>query len=340
MQTKRMAVIGAGSWGSAQAWVFAEHPRVELVAICDLDRARAETLAHTHGARAYDDLGRMLAAEALDGVGVATPDHAHRDVVIACAAAGASILVEKPLATTVEDAEAIAAVVRERGVRLMVDFHSRYSPPLHVAKRSIDAGEIGSLVSAYYRLNDTIEVPLEMLSWAAQSSIAWFLGSHSVDTLRWFVGAEVSRVYALEVRSVLAALGKDMADGYHTLLEFENGVVASMENNWIVPRSHPNINDIKINLLGSAGMIDMDLTNHGVVRRFTRDRMDYPDVFVQPLVHGRPAGFAHASIWDFCDRLVSGEPFVVGLEDGVTVTKVVCAMLESSRQRQPVEVRR
>ncbi len=338
MRSTRAAVIGAGLWGTAQAGVFAEHPGVELVAVCDLDASRAEALARAHGARPYTDVERMFAAEALGAVGIATPDHAHRDVVIAAAEAGTAILVEKPLATTLQDAEAIAAVVRARGVRLMVDFHSRYSPPFNVAKGAIERGELGRLVSAYYRLNDTIEVPLRMLSWAAQSSVLWFLGSHAVDTLRWFTGSEVVRVYAREIRTVLAGLGHDMADGYQSLLEFESGVVASVENTWIVPRSHANINDIKVNLLGSEGMLDLDLTNHGVVRRFTAERMDYPDVFVLPKVHGRSVGFAHASIWDFCDRLISGAPFVVGLEDGVAVTKTVCAMLESSRVGQPVDV--
>ena len=264
MQPTRVAVIGAGLWGTAQAGVFADHPGVELVAVCDLNEPRAEALARTHGARPYAGVERMFAAEALGAVGIATPDHVHRDVVIAAAEAGAAILVEKPLATTVEDAEATAAVVRERGVCLMVDFHSRYSPPFNVAKDAIERGELGTLVSAYYRINDTIEVPLRMLSWAADSSILWFLGSHAVDTLRWFTGADVTRVYSREIRTVLAGQGHDMADGYRSMLEFASGVVASVENNWIMPRSHPNVNDIKINLLGSEGMLDMDLTNHGV----------------------------------------------------------------------------
>ena len=338
MKAKRLGVIGAGLWGKAQAEVFARHPGVELVAICDIDRARADAMAELYGARAFTDAERMFADVTLDAVGIATPDYAHRDVVIAAAVAGAAVLVEKPLATKVADAEAIARVVHDQGVRVMVDFHSRYSPPLNVAKDAIDRGELGTLVSAYFRLNDRIDVPLDMLAWAAKSSIMWFLGSHAVDTLRWLTGSEVRRVYAKEIRQVLVGLGCDMADGYQTIMEFQNGTVATLENHWIAPRSHPNINDIKINLLGSDGMIDMDLTNHGVVRQFTSERMDYPDVFVLPKVHGRSVGFAHASIWDFCDRVISGEPFVAGLADGVAVTKTVCAILESSRVGQPVDV--
>jgi len=336
--SKRLGVIGAGLWGTAQAEVFASHPGVELVAICDHDGARSSALARVFGTSAYASAEEMFADASLDGVGIATPDFAHRDLVISAAEAGVDILVEKPLATEVGDVEQIARVVRERGVRLMVDFHSRYSPPLCVAKDAIDRGDLGKLVSAYFRLNDRIDVPLEMLSWSAKTSILWFLGSHAIDTLRWLTSSEVRRVYSTEIRAVLAGMGRDMADGYQTILEFQNGTVATLENHWIAPRSHPNINDIKINLLGSEGMIDMDLTNHGVVRRFLAERMDYPDVFVLPKVRGRSVGFAHASIWDFCDRLISGQPFVVGLEDGVAVTKTVCAILESSKTGNPVDV--
>ncbi len=107
------------------------------MASCDLDASRPEALASAHGARPYTDVERVFAVEA---VGIAMPDHVHRDVVIAAAGAGAAILVDKPLATTAEDAEAIAAVVGARGVRLMVDVHSRDSPPFNVAKDAIERG--------------------------------------------------------------------------------------------------------------------------------------------------------------------------------------------------------
>ena len=333
------AVIGAGLWGAAHASVFASHPQSRLVGVCDLDEERARLLADRYGVPAYTRLRDLLSNPEVDALGIATPDHAHKDPVIRAAEAGKHILVEKPLATTVDDVAAIAAAVEATGVRLMVDFHTRYSPPHNIAKDSIDKGELGDLISAYYRLNDTIAVPLELLAWSKHSSILWFLGSHVVDTLRWLLNSEVMRVYAREIRGVLESKKLDVADGYHSILEFENGAVASVETNWVIPRSHPNINDIKINLLGTKGMIDMDLTNHGGMRRFLSDKVDQPDLFVQPQVHGKYVGFAHAAIGDFCSRLATGDDFIITLDDGVKATRVVCALLESSRARSPVELR-
>lgn len=95
---------------------------------------------------------------------------------------------------------------------------------------------------------------------------------------------------------MLAGLGHDLADGYESMLEFGTGVVVDVEGTWIVPWSQPNTDDIEVSPLGWEEMLDLDLANHGVVRRFTAERMDYPDVFVLPKVHGRSVGFAHASI--------------------------------------------
>src|SRR5271165_3439983 len=93
----KVAVVGAGLLGARHARVYAEHAGCELVAVCDLDRGRAEAVASLYGARAYTALAELLRAGA-DAVSVATPDHAHREPVGACLEAGAHVFVEKPLA--------------------------------------------------------------------------------------------------------------------------------------------------------------------------------------------------------------------------------------------------
>ena len=79
----------------------------------------------------------------------------------------------------------------------MVDLHNRWSPPFNSAHESVVNGELGNIYSAYMRLNDIKWVATDLLPWAAQSSILWFLGSHSLDTLRWFFNDEVKRVYSV-----------------------------------------------------------------------------------------------------------------------------------------------
>lgn len=333
-----LGVIGTGMWGRAHAEVYARSPYSRLVAVCDLVEERARTVAERYGARSYTDLSAFLADPELEAVGIATPDVRHREPAVLAAEAGKHILLEKPLATNREDLDAIAEAVEKSGVRLMVDFHARFSPPIVAARDTIRRGDLGRPVSAYYRLNDVISVPLEMLGWAGESSILWFLGSHTVDTLRWLLGDEVSWVHSVSSTGVLRERGLDVPDIYQTLMQFRSGVIATIENNWIVPVTHPNVNDSELNLLGSAGMIKLDMSSSGVLERFLSDRYDQPDLFVKPEIHGVHSGFAYASIEDYVYRLATNQPFVAGLEDGLRVSRTVLAILESARKKETVPV--
>jgi len=336
----RFGVIGAGLWGEAHAEVYATHPWAELAAVCDSDRSRAERVAKRFGApRVYTDYREMVKDPGVDAVAVATPDFAHRDPVVAAAKAGKHVHSEKPLATSREDAEAIAAAVRASGVTYMVDFHARWNPPFAIARKNIEEGTLGRIMSAYFRLNDTISVPTSMLSWASKSSILWFLGSHTVDTLRFLLADEVERVYSVSRAEVLRERGIDVPDLYQSVLEFRSGVVATIENNWIVPDTNPAVNDFKVNILGSRGMINMDLTNNQLFERYLETTSDHPDCMVKPQVRERHVGFAYEAIRDFVECLALGRPVQAGLDDGLRVTSVILAIMESAAVRAPVTVR-
>ena len=336
----RFGVIGVGLWGEVHAEIYSNHPYAALAAVCDRDSKRAKQVAQAYGAeRVYTDFRDLAADPGIDAVAVVTPDFAHRDPIVAAAEAGKHIITEKPLATTREDAEAVAKAVRKAGITFMVDFHSRWNPPLAIARQNIAEGKLGRIVSAYFRLNDTISVPTEMLSWAEKSSILWFLGSHTVDSLRFLFEDEVERVYSVSRSSVLKSRGVDVPDLYQSVMEFRSGIVATIENNWIIPNTHPSVNDIKVNILGSKGMINMDLTNNQMIERYLEDSTDHPDCLVKPRVRDRHVGFAYESIRDFVDCLFLGKEVQANLEDGLNVTKVVLAIMESASTGAPVTVR-
>ena len=333
-------VIGTGLWGEVHAEIYASHPCAELIAVCDSDAGRARRVGERYGARrVYTDFRELVVDRELDAVAVVTPDFAHREPIVAAARAGKHVITEKPLATTLEDAEAVAEAVRTAGVRLMVDFHTRWNPPIVIARRDIEEGALGEIVSAYFRLNDTISVPTRMLSWAQQSSILWFLGSHTVDTLRYLFQDEVERVYSVSRSVVLKQRGLDVADMYQSLLHFRSGVVATIENHWIIPNTHPSVNDIKVNILGTRGMFNMDLTNNQMIERYLETSSDHPDCLVKPQVRHRNVGFAYESIRDFVECLALGRELQVGLEDGLKVTKVILAIMESADTGRIVTVR-
>jgi predicted dehydrogenase len=340
MNTKlKMAIVGAGIWGENHARIYQAHPFCEVVAVCDQDRGKAQALAAKLGIdRCYDDYREMFQQSGCDAVAIVTPDFAHAGAAISAAEHHKHILVEKPLATTREEVFAMREAFEKNKVRVMVDLHNRWSPPFNLAHESVEKGELGKPYSGYMRLNDIKWVATDMLPWAARSSILWFLGSHSLDTLRWFFNDEVERVYAVSRRGLLKALGVDTVDTYLTTLEFKNGGIAQMENGWITPNANPCVNDIKFNILGDKGMISLDLSSHNLIQKYTDDRASVPDVLVQHSVFGQPRGFAFESIRSFVDCILSGEAFHVSLEDAANTSLAILAIMESAQTRQPVEV--
>jgi len=335
----RIAIVGAGVWGETHAAIFCEHPGAELVAICDRDTSRAQALAQRYGMVAvYGSVEEMLAAGGFDAVSVVTPDHLHADIAVACANAGKHLLIEKPIATTVADVHRIVDAVRANNVRAMVDLHNRWSPPFAQAKAEIEAGTLGTLRSAYLRLNDTKWVATDMLPWAADSSIMWFLGSHSLDTLQWLFGDVITRVYCASNRGVLDSLGVPTDDVFLSTLEFRNGGIAQMENGWITPNANPCVNDIKCTLTGERGMVSIDASHHNLIQLFTDSAATVPDILVRNKVHGRVKGFAYESIRSFVDKLGSGEPFIVSIEEAARTSIAILAIMESAKTRLPVAV--
>lgn len=340
MKKLRFAIIGAGVWGRTHAYLYQEHPGVELVGICDRNLDKAKAFAKDFKiSGVYDNHRKMIDDLDFDVAAVVTPDFAHGEIVVDCANAGKNMIIEKPLATTYEDLGAIVEAVERNNVRIMTDLHNRWSPPFAKAKEIIADGELGELVSSYIRLNDIIWVATDMLPWASRSSILWFLGSHSVDTLRWIFDDEVKRVYSVSRSGVLKKLGVDTEDVYQTILEFERGGIATMENGWITPNNNPCVNDIKFNITGSKGMINLDLSNNQMIERITSEKNDRPDVLVNHFIHGKAKGFAYESIRHFVDKLLTGEDFIVSLKDAVNTSRVVLAIMESAKSGLPVEIK-
>jgi len=334
-----MAIIGAGIWGKNHAFIFNDHPDVETVAICDIYEEKARAVAEQFGIKdVYTDYNEMLKKTDCDAVSIVTPDFLHADIAVACANAKRHMLIEKPLATTKEDVYRMVDAIEKNNVRVMVDLHNRWNPPFAITKQAIEKGEIGEPYSGYIRLNDIKWVATDMLSWAAKSSILWFLGSHSLDTLRWIFNDDVERVYSVSREGILKGQGIETVDVYLTTLEFKKGGIAQMENGWITPNGNTNVNDFKFNILGTKGMISIDASNHNLIQKYTETRAETPDILVNHFIQGKPKGFAFESIRHFVDRLIDGKEFYVTLQDAANTSLALCAVMESARLRQPVFV--
>jgi len=340
MEKIKMALVGAGVWGRTHAGIFREHPLVETVGIFDLNKEKAAGVAKEFGIPViYNSLEDMLKESGCEAVSIVTPDHLHAETAVACARAGRHLLIEKPLATTRDDVHRIVEAAEKNKVRVMVDLHNRWSPPFAAAKQSILAGNLGKIQNGYFRLNDTKWVATDMLSWSASSSILWFLGSHSLDTLSWLFDSRLKRVYSVSSRGVLEKLGVNTEDLYLSTLEFENGCIAQMENGWICPNGNPCLNDIKCTVLGDKGMITIDTSHHNMIQQYTDEKTTVPDVLVRNTVHGRVKGFAYESIRSFIDKLATGEDFIVSLKNAADASLGILSIIESAKTRSPVEVK-
>ncbi len=340
MEKLNVAIIGAGLWGRNHATVFSTLPQTHIRAICDVDRGRAEATAKEFKAdQACTTIDEVLALSDVDAVSVATPDATHTKLILAALEAGKHVLSEKPLATTVEEAEAVAAAAEAAPGRLMVDFHNRVNPAFVGAKNAIDEGRIGQPIHITGRLSDTVFVPFEMLSWAAQSSALWFLGSHLVDILRFLTGQEVTRVYAVKHHGFLAGKGVDTDDVHLSTLEFSGGTIAQIENSWVHPADGPSVYDLKCEIFGTAGALQIDVSHNGGLRFLTGKGMSYGDlVGVTPTGVGRVGGFVMEAIARFVDAVMHDAPLLADANDGLRVTRVLAAIEQSATSGQPVDL--
>ena len=340
MEKSGFGLIGCGTWGAIHARVYAVSPQVRFVTVCDREASKAARFCRDYAAaRHTSDWHEVVSDPQIRAVSIATPDFEHGEIVLAAIEAGKDILVEKPLATTVEECERIVALRKRKGVKLMVDFHNRWNLPFVNVRRALDAGELGELLMTNIRLNDTMYVPTRMLSWAARSSPLHFLGSHVVDLIRWLARAEITRVYSVSRSVVLKKAGIDTPDFYQSLLELSNGGTAMIENCWIVHESAPSVFDFQCEFVGSKGTAYANLSHNRMVETYTGKGASLPDVLGAPDLYGKPVGFAIAAIEHFVSCVINDTEPMVTDEDGLRAARVLAAIEESVRTGRPIEVR-
>jgi len=324
------ALIGAGLFGEQHARAYQRHPAVSFEAVCDLDAARAEAIATRYGARRWTtDIDSVLGDPAIAAVSVATPDHAHRDVTITCLRAGRHVLLEKPLATTLSDAVAIADVAAQASGKLMLDFHNRLNPPMVAAREAVAAGQLGKPSYVYARLSNRLDVPEQMLRWSRHSSALWFLGSHMIDVVCWILGERPVRVFALKREGILSGKGIPTADFHVAMLEFPSGVVANFEHGWILPRGQLAVKDLKLEILGSDGAVYVDGSHNRALEIYSGQGGRFQDVLV-PAYGPRLTGFVLDAIAAFVAMVTEDGPMLADVDDGVANTRIIESIMASA----------
>lgn len=334
MERIRAAVVGVGTFGDTHARTYHECDSAELVAVCDLDETRAKAAAVRYGCAYTTDPQEIANDSSIQVVSIATPDFAHREPSLLMIEAGKHLIVEKPLATTVDDAVAITRAAKERGIRFMTDFQNRWNPPFIHAKQLLDSGELGYPVSAYIRLCNHIMVT-DWLSWAGRSGPQWFLGPHIVDMVRWLFGQTATKVFASGRREILAQQrGADTYDAIQAQIVFEDAF-ATVETAWVLPPSWPGL-DFRMDLLCSKGKIALEPTACGI--SVAGDSFKWPFIAGRQEAYGRMFGFFREPILHFLDCVRYDKPCLVDPDDGLAVTRIIVAIEKSLQSGEVVEV--
>ena len=321
----KIGIIGMGNRGRLFAQTICENPYAEVAAVTDLNEAVLKSAAEEYRAKPYADYISMMDSENPDIILVTLPDHLHKKPFMEAADRKMHIMVEKPLATSVTDAEEMAAAARRAGIKCMVAFENRWNPPFVAVKEAIESGELGDIQAMNARLNDTIFVPTKMLPWVSgNSSPAWFLQSHFADMASWLSGKKVKRVYATGSKKVLIALGCDTYDTIQTVLTYEDGTAATITTSWILPEGLPTVFDGKFEVIGTKGASYVDLVSP-VTSKVSRDRYNVT-VTLTSQVHGKIFGAPCYMLNSFIDNVRNGTEPMAGLEDGIANTKVISAV--------------
>ncbi len=329
MERVRIGVIGLGIMGELYARIYSTHPLAELVAVSTRRQERLAEVAKRTGVKnTYTDYRKMLERNDLDAVVVATPDSFHFQPARAVLESGRHVLVEKPLTTRVDEADELLRIAQRRGRKIQVAFNHRWLSPYQQAKAALVSGKIGQPLAAYARKNDTIFVPTEYISWAGQTTSAWFLSSHDVDLIRWLLEAEPVEARALGRKEVLAARGIPTYDVIQAQVKFSSGAFATFESAWIYPNTFPSIVDSFVEVLATAGHIHMD-RKYESIEVSSKDSFSYPKGFLTGEIFGRVRGAFPSCLEDFLFAVREDTaPHVTGL-DGRQVTAALEAIHQS-----------
>lgn len=216
----RVGVVGVGIMGANHARVFAGLPNVELVGVADPNRAQRDLVTRVLGTPAVDNLDDLLKMD-IEAVTIAAPTHLHHDIALKCIARGLHLLVEKPVASTVEEGREIIAASRRAGVTLMVGHVERFNPAVQAIKQAIEGEDILSI--AITRVGP---FPPRM----SNVGVVIDLAVHDIDLIRWFTDSEI-----VEVQPQLSSAIAERED--IALLQFRtaSGVLAHINTNWLTP---------------------------------------------------------------------------------------------------------
>lgn len=343
MDKLKVAVIGAGYWGPNLVRNFRNSPDWDLVAVCDLDPQRAAKVIGDRSTVAVEtDVSRLLERDELDAVAIATPARTHAGIAIAALEAGKHVLVEKPLASTLEDARRMVEVAEAQGRALMLDHTFCYTPAVRHIRETIAEGVIGDVLYV-----DSVRINLGLVQ--PDVNVFWDLAPHDLSILDFILPS------GLAVGPVVATgadpLGTGRACIGHASLPLPGGGIANISVNWLSPtkiRSFvvggrnrtlvwDDLNPMQRVALYDRGVDVAQRPDDLAQRKQVNVSYRMGDIHVPALREAEALGLMVA---EFATAIREGRPPLTDGHSGMRVLSVLQAIDESLATGQPVAPQR
>ncbi|TKD69282.1 Gfo/Idh/MocA family protein [Pseudalkalibacillus hwajinpoensis] len=342
MKKLQVGVIGCGSIAKHRHLPeYAANKQIEIAAVCDIVKTRADEIAALYGAVSYESVEELLQNEEIDAVSVCTPNYLHAPISIAALKAGKHVLCEKPMATSREDAEQMIEAARESGKKLMIAHNQRFVPSHVKAKEILASGEVGKV----YSFRTAFGHPGPE-AWSVDGKDSWFfekekafigamgdLGVHKTDLIRYVLGEEI-----VEVGSFVETSAKEFAtvdDNAVCILKSESGIIGTLAASWAYTAKEDNSTIIYAEK--AILRLEDDPVNSLVVQYQTGEVVKYELGGIQSNDEG---GQSNSQVIDrFVDSIVSDKESPVSGLEGMNSLQVVLAALESNETKKMIRLR-
>jgi len=340
----KVAVIGLGM-GRGHARAAAENPKADLVAVCDIDKARLAQYAAEFDCAGYRDYGKMLREQKPDIVSVSLPNVLHKPATIAALDAGAHVICEKPMAMNTREAEQMLAAARKKRKKLMINFSYRFTGEAKALKKVVDAGTVGDIYYARTGWHRTRGIP-KLGGWFARKKFSGGgplidLGVHRIDLAMWLMGDPKpltisAGTYDRLGKSIARKARKkfDVEDLAVAMVRLDNGATLLVEVSWALNTERRE--EMFTYLYG---------TKAGICHRNVGQGYDFEacvfgewnGTYVSSRIASVPK--AENSMDHFIDVIVEGVKPITTAENGVNVMKVLDGIYKSARLGREIKLR-
>lgn len=329
----RVAVIGVGSMGSNHLRVYSELDNVELVAASDVSQELLDTVSDRFGIATYTDYRELFEKEKPDAVSITVPTTDHEEVATFALQSGAHVLVEKPIAATVEEGQRIIALAKQMKRQLMVGHIIRFNPAIQSLKKRLDNGDLGRIFQIFCRRIGPFPARIRDVG------VVVDLAPHDVDIMRFLSGLDPIRVYA-ETEQQIHTEHEDLLFG---LLRFPGGLTGALELNWLTPKK---IRETMV--IGEKGLFHVDDILQDLY--FNENPQASGDLWspikaIRGVSEGSMTRFElkrqeplKAELEAFVQAVENGSPVPVSGEDGLEALRLSLALVESGKTHQVIEV--